>query len=146
MDRRIFLKQSCIACVGAIAFGALATACKSVHYVAGTLGKDGITLPLSEFLLKNGSYRSYIILRDEALQYPVCVYRFGENDYSALWMQCPHQGAELQAAGDRLTCPAHGSEFDNKGIVQQGPAPSSLRRFPVFVTGDQLFIDLRKQA
>ena len=48
-------------------------------------------------------------------------------------MQCTHQGAELQASGDMLQCPAHGSEFNNKGTVTNGPADTDLRTFPVTV-------------
>ena len=88
-------------------------------------------------------YRSFIIVRNDALQYPVCVYRVSDNEYSALWMRCTHQGTELQASGDRLQCTAHGSEFDNKGSVKTGPADRSLRSFPVTVSSNQLFIDMR---
>ena len=58
-------------------------------------------------------------------------------------MRCTHQGTELQASGDRLQCPAHGSEFDNKGTVKTGPADKALRSFPVTVSNNQLFIDLK---
>ena len=61
-------------------------------------------------------------------------------------MKCAHQGAELQASGDVLQCPAHGSEFNNKGIVTNGPASTNLRTFTVTVTNNELFIDLRKQS
>jgi len=60
-------------------------------------------------------------------------------------MKCTHQGAELQASGDVLQCPAHGSEFNNKGLVKTGPADTNLRTFPVVVNNNELFIDLRKQ-
>ena len=99
-----------------------------------------------EFFLKGNSkeqYRSFLIVRNEALQYPICIYRINENEYSALWMSCTHQGAELQASGDRLQCTAHGSEFTNKGKVSNGPADKDLRTFPVTINNDQLFIDLR---
>jgi Rieske Fe-S protein len=89
------------------------------------------------------AHRPFIIIRNEALQYPICLYRFGETEYTALWMRCSHQGAELQASGDRLQCPAHGSEFNNHGLVTSGPADKSLRAFPVTLTNNQLFIDLR---
>jgi len=59
-------------------------------------------------------------------------------------MQCSHQGAELQASGDFLQCPAHGSEFDKKGVVTNGPANNNLRTFPVRANANELFIDLRK--
>jgi Rieske Fe-S protein len=61
-------------------------------------------------------------------------------------MQCTHQGTELQASGDVLQCPAHGSEFNNKGQVTNGPADNGLRTFPITVTNTELLIDLRKQS
>jgi nitrite reductase/ring-hydroxylating ferredoxin subunit len=77
------------------------------------------------------------------LKFPVCVYRFSETSYTALYMRCPHQGAELQVFGDRLQCPAHGSEFDDKGVVKTGPADTNLRTFPVSINKDQLLISLK---
>ena len=142
MDRRNFIKNSCIACLSA---GVLSS-CTSTRYISGTLGKDGLTVDANEFITKqNGktTYRSFIIVRNETLQYPICVYRFNDKEYSALWMRCTHQGTELQASGDYLHCTAHGSEFNNKGTVKNGPADRNLRNFPVTVSNNQLFIDLR---
>ena len=146
MDRREFIKNSCTACLSATLIGTAISSCTATRYITGTLGKDGLFVDASEFVTKqNGKtvYRSFIIVRNDALQYPVCVYRFNDNEYSALWMRCTHQGTELQASGDRLQCTAHGSEFDNKGSVKTGPADISLRSFPVTVSNDQLFIDMR---
>jgi Rieske Fe-S protein len=58
-------------------------------------------------------------------------------------MRCSHQGAELQVFGDKLQCPAHGSEFDNKGGVQSGPADIKLRTFAVVIENNQLKISLK---
>ena len=146
MDRRKFIKNSCTACISATVLAAVVSSCTSTKYISGKLGKDGLTVNMDEFVInQNGkqTFRSYIIIRNEALQYPVCVYRFSDRDYSALWMRCTHQGAELQASGDHLQCMAHGSEFDSKGTVKNGPADRNLRNFPVTVTGNELFIDLR---
>jgi len=146
MDRREFIKNSCNACLSATVLSAAFSSCTPTQYISGTLGKDGLLVEANEFVTKqNGrmAYRSFIVVRNEALQYPVCVYRFNDNEYSALWMRCTHQGTELQASGDRLQCTAHGSEFDNKGSVKTGPADKSLRSFPVTVSNNQLFIDLR---
>ena len=134
MDRREFIKNSCTACLSVTVIAAMLPSCTSTRYISGTLGKDGLFIDPKEFLAKqNGktAYRSFIIVRNDALQYPICVYRFNDNEYSALWMSCTHQGT------------AHGSEFDNKGTVKTGPADRSLRRFPVTVLNNQLFIDLR---
>jgi Rieske Fe-S protein len=146
MDRRKFIKNTCTACISATALAGALSSCTATKYISGTLGKDGLTVDVDEFVTRqNGkqSYRSYIIIRNEALQYPVCVYRLNDKEYSALWMSCTHQGTELQVSGDYLQCTAHGSEFDNKGTVKNGPADRNLRNFPVTISGNQIFIDLR---
>ena len=146
MDRRNFIKNSCTGCLSATALAGIMSSCTSTRYISGTLGKDGLTVETNEFVSKQNdesTYRSFIIVRNEYLQYPICVYRFNDKEYSALWMRCTHQGTELQASGDYLQCTAHGSEFDNKGTVKNGPADRNLRNFPVTVSNNQLFIDLR---
>ena len=146
MDRREFIRNSCTACLSATVIATMLPSCTSTRYISGKLVKDGLFIDPNEFVTKqNGKtvYRSFIIVRNDALQYPVCIYRFNDNEYSALWMSCTHQGTELQASGDRLQCTAHGSEFDNKGAVKTGPADRSLRSFPVTVLNNELFIDLR---
>jgi Rieske Fe-S protein len=146
MDRRKFIKNSCAACLSATALAGMLSSCQATRYISGALGKDGLIIDAKEFMSKrNGKivYSPFIIVRNEALQYPLCVYRFSENEYAALWMRCTHQGTELQASGDRLQCPAHGSEFNNRGIVKIGPADKDLRSFPVTVSRNKIFIDLR---
>ena len=146
MDRREFIKNSCTACLSATVIGTVISSCAATRYISGTLAKDGLLVDANEFVTKqNGKtiYRPFIIVRNDALQYPVCIYRFNDDEFAALWMQCTHQGTELQASGDRLQCTAHGSEFDNRGQVKTGPADRSLRSFPVTVSNNQLFIDMR---
>jgi Rieske Fe-S protein len=145
MDRRHFIKGTCTACFGATAIMEIFSSCKTSQSATGKLNKDGIAVDVKAFELKEkGKYRSYVVVRNDALLFPICVYRFSEKEYTALWMQCAHQGAELNASGDFLQCPAHGSEFDNKGRVTNGPADRNLRSFPVKVNETEIFIDLRK--
>ena len=147
MKRREFIINSCSACLSVSAFAGLISSCKSTQYVSGKLNTDGVVVDVEDFKIKQkgkNSYRSYIVVRNEELKFPICVYRFSDTDYSALWMQCAHQGAEVQVAGNYLQCPAHGSEYDNRGHVTNGPAVRDLRTFPVTVANNQLFIDLRK--
>lgn len=149
MTRKDFIVNACTACLTAGGISSLLTACSATRYIAGTLGRDGLQISMDEFkILQKGNtaYRSFIIIRNDALQYPICVYRFNEHEYHALWMRCTHQGTELQASGDFLQCPAHGSEFNHKGLVTNGPADNSLRTFPVTIHNNELFIDLRKQS
>jgi Rieske Fe-S protein len=87
--------------------------------------------------------RDYIIVRNDSMEFPIYLYRFSDEEYSAMLMKCTHQGNELQASGDHLHCSAHGSEFNNRGQVAQGPAEKNLRTFKVTPQGDKIFIDLR---
>lgn len=149
MDRRDFIKKTCTACLSVTVLSTLISSCLSTQYIPGKLGKNGIVVDKEDFKIKQKggtAYSSFVIVRNDALKYPICVYRINDNEYTALWMRCTHQGAELQASGDVLQCTAHGSEFNNKGEVRIGPADKALRTFPVTVTNNEIFIDLRKQS
>jgi Rieske Fe-S protein len=146
MNRKDFITRTCVACTSLTLLSSFIESCTTVRYASGALNDNGILVDLKEFETKKEGKRNYIIVRNDALQFPICVYRLDDNSYNALLMQCTHQGAELQVSGDQLTCPAHGSEFDKTGKVAQGPAANNLRSFPVSLQGTQLFIDLRKQA
>jgi len=107
----------------------------------------GISVSKSEFtyLKKEQTLtRQYIIVQNDKLEFPIYVYRFSDTEYSALWMKCTHQGAELQASGEALHCPSHGSEFTNKGAVSNGPAEKNLRSFPIIIQTETITIDLRQ--
>ena len=148
MNRRGFILNTCKFCVLSTVTANFLLACRPTKYLQGTLTNDGIILNVDEFRSNEKGepkYYSYLIVRNDALQYPICVYRRSESEYNALWMRCTHQGTELQVSGDYLQCPAHGSEFNNQGLVTNGPADNHLRNFPVIVNNDQLFIDLRKK-
>lgn len=148
MDRRKFIKSSCASCLSATIFSsALISACTPTQYINGTLEKDGLVVGKDQFKVGNkGSYSSFIVVRNENLLFPICIYRFSDQDYSAIWLKCAHMGAEVNVVGDMLQCPAHGSEYNNRGVVTNGPATSNLRTFPVLVRNNELFIDLRKQS
>ena len=146
MDRKDFLKNCGFACMGSIGIAGILQSCSTTKLLNGKITGDDIIILVSDFETRNGSnvyFKKYLVIQNDMLQYPICVYRFNENEYSALWMQCSHQGSELQAAGDHLHCASHGSEFNNKGINTQGPAELNLRTFPVVASTNNIFIDLR---
>jgi len=58
----------------------------------------------------------------------------------ALLARCTHRGCQPEPVGDRLVCPCHGSEFDLRGSVLEGPADRPLTRYDVAVDGDDLVI------
>jgi Rieske Fe-S protein len=147
MDRRKFIQHSCICGLSGIATAMVLPGCAPVKYSAGTIRGSDLLVPLEDFIDSSGKevqYRKYLIAGNEILKFPVCVYRFSESDYQALWLECTHQGNEVQVFGERLECPAHGSKFDTRGQVQEGPADRPLRTFPVKIDGRYLKISLKK--
>lgn len=111
--------------------------CAGTKYITAPIEGDSMIVPIASF-----GDKKYIIVENDKLEYPICVYRISENEYKALLMRCTHQGTELQAFGDRLQCPAHGSEFTNNGSVQNGPADEPLRSFNVSILPGSIKIKL----
>lgn len=146
MDRKNFLKTCGFACAGAFLGVSLLEGCGTVRSVNADIVGDDMVLPIADFELRKGdslTYRRAVIARNQLLQFPICIFRNGEADFAAVWMSCTHQGAELQLFGDKLQCPAHGSEFDSQGQVSTGPASKALRAFPIVIDGNRLKISLK---
>ncbi len=145
MNRRKFLTTTCIGCMSGGLMLSLLEGCSTTKVATAAIEGSDMIVPLADFITKKGdqtTYKQYLVVQHEKLKYPICVFRFDENNYEALLMRCTHQGTELQVFGDRFQCPAHGSEFNNRGEVKQGPAATSLRKFPVTITNNQLKISL----
>lgn len=143
--RREFISKTCAACVGGSVFSSMLSACSATHYVNGVFNANGISISKTEFeyVKKAKTYtRQFILVHHDKMEYPIYLFRISDTEYSALWMKCTHQGSELQASGDHLYCPGHGSEFDKNGNVTQGPAEKHLRSFPVTIEGEALLINL----
>ncbi|MBC7535964.1 MAG: Rieske (2Fe-2S) protein [Ferruginibacter sp.] len=146
MNRRKFIIKSCIGCMSTGLVFSLLESCGTSKVLEASISGSDIIVPLKNFVDKNGdqpTFKNYLIIHNDILQYPVCVYRFDENTYQALLMKCTHQGTELQVFGDRLQCPAHGSAFNSQGKVENGPASNPLRAFPVTISNNQLKISLK---
>lgn len=150
MDRKKFIKRCGHACIGGLFIPSVLQGCSSMKLIsknrvnAEIEGTD-LLIPLSSFEVGEQK-RLYIIAQHPMLKYPICVYRFGEEEYTALVMACTHQGTELQVFGERLACPAHGSEFNSKGGVENGPAEESLRSLPVRMEAERLKISLKVKS
>ncbi len=146
MDRKEFLMKCSFACLGVSAIGLLLQSCTGSKMITGEIVGENMIVPLTDFEVVKGkkkSFRKYILIRNEKLQYPIYVYRFSEKEYTALYMQCTHQGAELTAYGDKMVCSAHGSEFDNRGNVANLPADKPLKSFLTFIDNQNLKISLK---
>lgn len=146
MKRKEFLRNCGMACAGLVAVLPVMHSCTSSRAISGKILGDELVIPLSAFETKNGTeiyFKKYIVVENDRLKYPVCVYRLNETEYSALWMRCTHQGTELQVFGSKLQCPAHGSEFSADGAVHEGPAAEPLRKFPYIIQNNSLHLSLK---
>jgi nitrite reductase/ring-hydroxylating ferredoxin subunit len=144
MNREEFIKVCGLSCAGLISTSLFLQGCAGTKYLNADINGNFMEIPLSAFSTENGSgSRDYLVVENSKLSYPIAVYRHDFETYTALLMRCTHQGTELRVFGDRLECPAHGSEFTNNGSVQNGPADNELRTFPVLIESEILMIDLR---
>ena len=144
MNRQEFIKVCGLSCAGLVTTSLFLQGCSGTKYLNAEINGDFMEIPLAAFETESGSgLRDYLVVENSRLSYPVAIYRHNESEYTALLMRCTHQGTELRVFGDRLECPAHGSEFTNKGSVQNGPADNELRTFPVLIESEILKIDLR---
>lgn len=146
MERRAFIKTTCMACLTGFAMSELFESCTILKYTSVEMVENDLVVPLLHFFqnqVNDGVFKKYIIVENDKLKYPICVYRTNENNYTALWMQCTHQNAELQVFGNVLQCPAHGSEFSNKGKALNTPASRDLKTFPVTISDNQIKISLK---
>lgn len=145
MERKEFIKTCSCSCLGLMGTVFFLESCAAPKYLHAELEDAYLVVPLTafEFVKKEEKkFRSYIVAYNNRLQYPVSIFRFSATEYRAVLMKCTHQGTELQVFGDRLQCPAHGSEFTQTGEVQNGPAETPLRAFPIHIDGTLLKIDM----
>lgn len=145
MERKVFIKTCSYSCFGLMGAAFFLEGCSGPKYLNAELEDEFLLVPLSAFEFEKKQekkFRKYIVAYNTRLKYPISIFRLSDTEYRALLMRCTHKGTELQVYGDRLQCPAHGSEFSQNGEVQNGPAEVPLRIFPVHVGGTLLKIDM----
>jgi Rieske Fe-S protein len=144
MQRREFIKSCGTICFAGLGILSL-TECTPTKYIVPEHNNNMLVIRLKDFEFENKGvtqYRKVIILNSPELEFPVAVFRYSSTEYSAVYMRCTHQGAELQLMGDKFECPAHGSLFSNKGLVENGPAEDHLKSFQTQLITDKLYISL----
>ncbi|MEX1367763.1 MAG: Rieske 2Fe-2S domain-containing protein, partial [Nannocystaceae bacterium] len=78
-----------------------------------------------------------LALRPAGATRPVLVQRLEDEQVRVLSLRCPHLGCTVRWDEDEqvLRCPCHGSRFDDRGTVQEGPAKESLAVYRSEMTG-----------
>ncbi|MFN0176108.1 MAG: ubiquinol-cytochrome c reductase iron-sulfur subunit [Saprospiraceae bacterium] len=146
MERRIFIKNACLTCLGGGITSAITAGCKSIHYVNSALVEDRLVLPKTAFAFlkkKELRYRQWVLVKHPKIIFPIGVFRADDAHFFASYLECTHQGCEVQPEGSYLQCPCHGSEFDNQGKLKQGPAETDLKTFAVRTDTDNIYVLLK---
>lgn len=145
MERREFIRTGCLVCLGGSAL-AVVQGCSSTYYAKQVeLKQNSLVVKKSEFVemkKEKQILRDAVVAKYEKLAFPIALFRLAEDQYSAVYLECTHQGNEVQPNGNYLVCEGHGSEFDNLGKVTQGPAEDPLRTFVVKTDKENIYIIL----
>lgn len=146
MHRKEFIKTCSYACLAGTTLTVLLQGCgSSIYFAQSNFENNRIIVQKSEFL-KNGKakteVRKFVLINTGKTSHPICLYRISESEYSALHLQCTHKGCELKPQENFLVCPCHGSEFTNKGVVQNPPAEKNLLTFKTTTDNENIYIHL----
>lgn len=129
-------------CAGGTIMAALLSNCTPVYYAASQTNGKKLTVKKTEFTDEKGKPRAFVVIRNEKLAFPVCVYRFEGEIYIALSTECTHSSCEVQPNKTSLVCPCHGSEFSNHGKVLNPPAETDLKKYKVSADNENIYIEL----
>ena len=145
MNRKKFIKKTGCLLIGIPLGINLLQSCESIYY-AKTFQQDSQTvIPKSEFYkdkTDSASKRKYVLLHIENSKFPVCLYHFKDEEYAASLLQCTHRGCELEVGGGIYSCPCHGSEFNTKGEVLEGPATKNLKTYTLTTDEKNIYLQL----
>lgn len=150
LNRQDFLRQAVLktcgmACLSTSVLTAALTSCSSVYYAQAPRIKGwAIQISKKEFDLDpNGKrQRPFMVVEMKNQTHPIYLRRVGGDNFTAVLMQCTHQGNDLNAHDGYLSCPAHGSEYDTDGRVTEGPAEDSLKRYTVTTDEQYIYINI----
>ena len=144
MDRKTFIRTCGALSVAGLPVVSVLQGCAPTSAtVTGKVEGDLVTVPLSEFTEQGGGgARPFILVRVDGMNKPICVYKKGPADYTALSTICTHRGCEVRPNEKYLACPCHGSEYSTSGEVLKGPAEIALKTYRTNVENENLRIHL----
>ncbi len=138
MERRTFIRQTCGACIGAVAMGLMLESCSTtLPLVKVTLKDKLLMVSMDQFTPQN----NLLLVRSQGLENDILLVR-KDNTYKALNMKCTHEGVGLTATDKHIVCSAHGSLFNFNGDVLKEPALKPLTQFNTETRDGNIIIHL----
>ena len=112
--------------------------CAGVSEFAATVNNNTIAVPLTSI----AEGEKIKLVRARQLTYDILLV-LGENkDHRALEMRCTHADNILSASNNGIHCSFHGSAFNFRGEVMNGPAIRPLKNFRTSEENNQITIYL----
>lgn len=140
MDRRRFCKTSLTAAAGFPFLGMIGPA------AAAARGRGVIKVELDLTLLENfvlNVIGGAKYVTHAAVDHKIIVVRTSETEAAAFSSKCTHQGCQVGLPqNDIITCPCHGSQFDNTGKVLGGQATTDLPAYTTTLQNNIITIEL----
>ena len=119
--------------------GILMEGCTSIKQIETTVTNNKIMVNKSEF-----EEHKFLVLNNPKFRTPIYLNKINDDNYLALLMLCTHKDCDVKPTGSYLTCPCHGSQFDNKGKVLQGPATENLTGYQTLTNETTITIDINQ--
>lgn len=143
ISRRTFVAGMGKAVVAAAVAPAVIASC-SPKNSAPAAPKNTITLDVTDSryaaLATVGGALYYPDPNDDSA-HPMIVCRVSQNEVAAFVSRCTHQGGTVALpVNGTITCPLHGSTFDNRGHLLGGPATTGLGAYPASIQGNTITI------
>ncbi len=143
MERKKFIKTCCYSILSFPFMASVFQSCGGIYYATASHGTNMLTVAKSEFLeIKKDkkTNRDFVLIKMENGEFPICLHKIKEDNYSASLLRCTHRGCELNVGGGIYSCPCHGSEFSISGKVLQGPADRDLLTFRTDSDNENIYI------
>ena len=145
MERRKFIRTCCYSVIGIPMASIVLQSCGAIHYATVKQEAGKLVFAKSEFIeqRKNKEVeRDFVLVKTEQTDFPICVYKLKDENYTSSLLKCTHRGCELNVGGGIYSCPCHGSEFTVKGEVLEGPADQNLKTFKTETDNENIIIYL----
>lgn len=145
MERRKFIRTCCYTTIGLPMLVSVLQSCGLIYYATSTRNANSLIVAKSEFwkIKKNKKVnRSFVLVRIEDDQFPICIYKLEEDKYIASLLKCTHRECELNVGGGIYSCPCHGSEFTITGKVLNGPADRDLKTYKIETDNEYIYLSL----
>lgn len=144
MERKEFIKTCGLVCLSGTALAVFLESCGTAAYFAqSSMVNNQIAIKKAEFsYLKKEKpvQRKFVMIKHPSHELPICIYKHSEDEYTALYTECTHKGCEVKPNDNFIVCPCHGSEYTNKGVVQNPPAERNLKQFKVTSDSENIYI------